>query len=57
MDDYKKLYLKLFNAVTTVIDLLYRGDSLGAEASLIRAQQECEERFIAAGENKNPPTN
>ena len=48
MTGYKSLYIYLFNAVTDAVDLLTRGEFALARSVLIRAQQECEERYISA---------
>ncbi len=50
MTDYKSLYIYLFNAVTDAVDLLEQGEFALARSALIRAQQECEERYINAAE-------
>ena len=50
MDDYKKMYLHLFNAVT---DALETGDCGGEAAAILRAAQaQCEEIYIAAGDSE-----
>ena len=43
MPDYEKLYHIMFNAATDAVELLPEGE---ARELLIRAQQECEERYI-----------
>ena len=43
MPDYEKLYHILFNAVTDAIELMPESE---AKSLLIKAQQECEERYI-----------
>ena len=47
---YKKLYLKLFNAVTDAIALVDEGRPMTAKDVLILAQQDCEELFISQEE-------
>ena len=47
---YKKLYLKLFNAVTEAIALVDEGRPMTAKDVLIMAQQDCEELFISQEE-------
>lgn len=44
---YQRLYLHLFNAVTDAVGALDRGWPEAARALLIRAQQDCEEQYIA----------
>ena len=51
MPDYEKLYHLLFNAITDAVDELEQGDAQTARAILIRAQQQAEELYIAAGES------
>lgn len=48
MEIYKKMYLKLFNAVSDVIKLL--PENSAAAKLLIKAQQECEEMFMSEDE-------
>ena len=43
MPDYEKLYHIMFNAATDAIELLPDGE---AKTLLIKAQQDCEERYI-----------
>ena len=47
---YKKLYLKLFNAVTDALVLIDEGRPLTAREKLVDAQQACEELFISQEE-------
>ena len=47
---YKKLYLKLFNAVTDAIALVDEGRPMTAKDVLIMAQHDCEELFISQEE-------
>lgn len=49
---YKKLYLKLFNAVTDAIELMEEGRPMTAKDLLVRAQQDCEELYIRQEEEK-----
>ena len=49
---YKKLYLKLFNAVTDAIALVEEGRPMTAKDMLISAQQDCEELYIRQEEEK-----
>ena len=43
MPDYEKLYHIMFNAVTDAIELL---PDCAAKELLMKAQQECEERYV-----------
>lgn len=45
--DYEKLYHILFNAITDAIEAMSDGE---AKELLIKAQQECEERYIGEEE-------
>ena len=47
---YKKLYLKLFNAVTDALALIDEGRPLTARDKLINAQRDCEELFLTQEE-------
>ncbi len=47
MSQYKNVYLHLFNAVTDAILALQERNYGLAEQSLIRAQQEAEERILS----------
>ena len=47
---YKKMYLKLFNAVTDAVELLSKGKFLAARTLLIEAQRDCEELYITQEE-------
>ena len=49
MPIYEKLYHTLFNAVTDAVELL---PECAAREKLIKAQQDCEELYIEAGEEK-----
>jgi len=49
-DDYKKMYLHLFNAVTDALELLPEESS--AARILKAAQQYCEELYIQQGEEE-----
>jgi len=46
MDDYKKPYLTLFNAVTDALDELERQNLGRTREILVRAQQAAEEAYI-----------
>ena len=48
---YQKLYFTLFNLITDALSALDAGDAERAKQMLIAAQQECEERYIAAEDN------
>jgi len=48
--DYKKMYLVLFNAVTSANDYLDQQKYKRAKEALITAQQNTEEVFLSAGE-------
>ena len=50
MEDYKKAYFSLFNALTDILELLRHGCGAEAEAALIKAQLEAEEIIISTGE-------
>ena len=50
MVDYKKLYYRLFNAITDALETLCRGNVEQAKKTLICAQQDTEEMYISAGE-------
>ena len=43
---YKKMYYRLFNAVTEAIDALAKNNIPMARWFLVKAQQECEEIFL-----------
>lgn len=43
MDNYKEMYLKLFHATEDAIN------------RLIKAQRECEELYLSAGDNEESP--
>ena len=47
MDEYKRLYLLLFNSVTGALEALGRGEAAAAEELLRQAQIRAEELFIA----------
>ena len=51
MDEYRASYLVLFNAVTDAIEMLERQDFGMAKGTLIRAQQDAEEKLIEAADN------
>ena len=48
MEIYKKMYLRLFNAVTDALEAIQNKED--AAAVLIKAQQDCEEMYINADE-------
>ena len=50
MEDYKKAYFSLFNALTDILELLRHGCGAEAEAALMKAQLEAEEIIISTGE-------
>ncbi len=54
MDLYKQLYLRLFNRVTDALILLDREEISSAKETLIRAQQEAEEQYLAVGDGEPP---
>lgn len=56
MPDYEKLYHDLFNAITDAPEAPERGAILQASALLIRAQQDAEEAYLAAGEGSTQGT-
>ena len=47
MDEYKKPYLTLWNAVTDALEQLNRQDYICAEEPLLKAQQDAEEIYIS----------
>lgn len=47
MDEYKKPYLTLWNAVTDALEQLNRQDYRCAEETLLKAQQDAEEIYIS----------
>lgn len=47
MDEYKKPYLTLWNAVTDALEPLNRQDYRCAEETLLKAQQDAEEIYIS----------
>ena len=47
---YKKLYFRLFNAITTALRLLAADDTDSACSVLASAQVECEHEFIESKE-------
>ena len=48
---YKKLYFRLFSAMTKALEELGRGNSNGAKRILEQAQIQAEELFIRTGTN------
>ena len=46
MENYQKMYLLLFNAITDSIESIERLDIGGAKEILIQAQQDAEEIFM-----------
>ena len=50
MDDYRSMYLLLFNAVTDALSMLEEQKTEKAKCLLENAQQACEELFISGGE-------
>ena len=48
---YKKLYFRLFNAMTQALEELGCGNSNGAKRILEQAQIQAEELFISTGTN------
>ena len=50
---YEKLYHIMFNAVTDAVELL---PECPAREMLIRAQQDCEELYVNAGEGEDAET-
>ena len=46
MENYQKMYLLLFNAITDAIECIERLDICRAKETLIQAQQDAEEVFI-----------
>lgn len=54
---YKKMYLKLFNAVTDALEAMERRNYGQAEDLLKRGQQEAEELYLAGEEAENAGEN
>ena len=50
---YATLYHKMFNAATDAIWAIEDGEIEKGKEMLIRAQQDCEEIYISAGEDNN----
>ena len=50
MQEYRKMYYMLFNAVTDALELLEKRAYQEAAATLIHAQQEAEQVYMDAGE-------
>ena len=48
---YETMYYKMLNAVTDAIWEIEEGEVEKAKEMLIRAQQDCEEIYISAGED------
>lgn len=53
MNNYKELYLILWNIITDTIDMIDKQNYGMAKELLIKAQQEAEEKFIAAVDSEN----
>ena len=43
---YQKMYVTLFNAVTTALNMMEDGEFMKARSALIKAQQATEELYI-----------
>lgn len=54
MENYKKMYLTLFNAITDAIEALHLEEYKNAEERLVRAQQETEELYICGARSSLP---
>lgn len=56
MADYKKMYLKMFNAAEDMINTMEQSaaDLTAASKILIAAQQACEEMYMADPEEEEP---
>lgn len=50
MPDYKRMYHLLFNAITDALEAMEQNSPDFARRLLIRAQQDAEELYLAAGE-------
>ena len=50
---YEKMYHRMFNAATDAIWAIEDGEVEKGKEMLIRAQQDCEEIYISAGEDNN----
>lgn len=55
--DYKKMYMKLFNAVTDGINEMERKNFLSAKFILLKAQADCEEMFMGDAEDETEEVN
>lgn len=52
MSIYQTLYYQLFNAITDALAAMEQGHLLEARTLLIGSQQQAEEAYLAAGEEK-----
>ena len=50
---YETMYHRMFNAATDAIWAIEEGEVEKGKEMLIRAQQDCEEIYISAGEDNN----
>ncbi|MBE6963254.1 MAG: hypothetical protein E7443_01465 [Ruminococcaceae bacterium] len=55
MASYKELYIHLFGALATAVEMLEHGEAAQAKALLIAAQQEAEEQIMAQDELPDTP--
>ena len=49
MEEYKKMYLLLFNTITDALEQMEQQNYGSAKETLIAAQQQAEEIYITAG--------
>ena len=54
MQDYRKLYHLLFNAITDALENIEAGEPETARFLLIRAQQQAEEQYLTAEDDPAP---
>ncbi len=52
MSIYQTLYYQLFNAITDALATMEQGHLFEARTLLVSAQQQTEEAYLAAGEEK-----
>jgi len=50
MPDYQKMYYRLFNKLTDILEYIEKGDYAKAETAIVNAQAATEEMYIQDGE-------
>ena len=55
MESFPKYYTLLFNAVTDAIEELDQSNYGAARSRLVKAQQDAEEAYLAAGDEEAAP--